>query len=762
VSSRHPGASVRSTVAAWLAAFAVYAAIAIAFTWPLAAHLGTAFPHDPFDPALTTWILWWNAHAMPLTMRWWNAPMFWPLPEALGLSEHLLGVSVLTTPLQWAGSSPIASANIAVLLSFSLSAIAAHALAFAVTRRHDAGVVAALVFGFSPYRTSHLPHVQMLWTFGIPLTLAGAHGFAATLRRRWLALFAAGWLLLALSNGYAMVFSPVLFACWILWFARDRARFLPLILVWVVASLPLVPIVLGYQRVHERLGLRRTPNEIANFSADLTALFAAPQWLLLWGGLSKWSRPEGELFPGALALALVVAGAAAGVRRLARAGIDRPPLVRTAWVVLTTAALGVLAIAISPAIVGPWHVGSVISVSSSAKPLTLALVLGVLSAIATRSFRTAWQQRSAGAFYTGAAVLMFLLALGPYPTLSGHRVLYRAPYAWLMELPGYSSVRAPARFAMLFIPCVAIAAACAFASLTAKRSPRVRLIAGAAAAVTILAESWPAVSVAPTPGPVAVLGSAAREAATVELPIGLVDRDTAALYRSIDHQRVLVNGYSGYTPPHYVILEIALRDEDLDALAELSRGEPLLVAIDRRFQFARWAEALTARQAPLVADDGASSLYRLTGAPAARALSGERLPIQSVEASVASDGVARMLDGDWSTAWTTQGPQQQGESVIIDLGREREVAGVRLDFGPRVGDVPRRLTVECAAEHGEWQTCWRGSALAAAVRGALDDPLRVPMPLPIGRPGVRRLRLRELADDTDRPWSIAELIVHGR
>ena len=755
-------ASVPSSIFPWVAAFAAYAAVTVAFTWPLATHLGDAFPHDPYDPALTTAILWWNAHAVPLTARWWNAPMFWPLPGALALSEHLLGISLLTTPLQWLGSSPVAAANAAVLLSFPLSAIAAHALGFAVTRRHDAAIVAALVFGFSPYRTSHLAHVQMLWTFGAPLALAAAHGFAMTRRRGWLAVCAGAWLLLALSNGYAMVFFPVLLVCWILWFARDRARALPLILVWVGASLPLVPLVLKYQQVHERLALRRTPTEIARFSADLTALFASPPQLRLWGRLSTWARPEGELFPGALALALAAAGVFAGVRRLRRASIDVPARVRRASAALTAGAVVLGVVAISPAIAGPWQIGSLISVSSAAKPLTLALLLGTLSVVATRSFRAAWNERSAAAFYTGAGLLMFVLALGPYPTLGGHRVLYRAPYAWLMELPGYSSVRAPARFAMLFVPCAAIAAACAFAALTRGLSPRARRIAAGAAAVVVLVESWPLASLAQPPKPIAALARAEREAPLVELPIGLVDRDTAALYRSIDHRRPLVNGYSGYTPPHYVILEIALRDEDLDALAELTRGEPLLVDVDRHFQYERWASALAARHAPLVAGDGDNSLYRLTGAPVARAVSGDRLPIQSVEASVAPEGLVRMLDGDFSTAWTTPGPQRAGETLVVDLGREREVAGVRLDFGPRVGDVPRRLAIDCAGERDEWQACWHGSALAAAVRGALDDPRRVPMLLTIDRAGVRRLRLRETADDTDRPWSVGELVVIGR
>src|SRR5205814_8982708 len=124
----------------------------------------------------------------------------------------------------------------------------------------------------------------------------------------------------------------------------------------------------------------------------------------------------------------------------------------------------------------------------------------------------------------------------------------------------------------------------------------------------------------PAPPSLASLRSGEPETPVVELPIGLVESDTAAVFRSIDHRRPLVNGYSGYTAPHNVILEIALRDEDLDALAETTRGEPLLVAVDRHFQYERWASALAARHAPFVAGDGDNSLYRLTGVPVARAV----------------------------------------------------------------------------------------------------------------------------------------------
>src|SRR4029453_7426944 len=58
-------------------------------------------PHDLGDPLLNTWIFWWNAHHLPLTEQYWNAPAFAPAPNALALSETLLGLTWLTTPAQW-------------------------------------------------------------------------------------------------------------------------------------------------------------------------------------------------------------------------------------------------------------------------------------------------------------------------------------------------------------------------------------------------------------------------------------------------------------------------------------------------------------------------------------------------------------------------------------------------------------------------------------------------------------------------------------
>ena len=51
---------------------------------------------------------------------------------------------------------------------------------------------------------------------------------------------------------------------------------------------------------------------------------------------------------------------------------------------------------------------------------------------------------------------MWLLSLGPAPTLMGNEVMYRGPYTLLMFLPGFNSLRVPARFWMMTTLCLAV------------------------------------------------------------------------------------------------------------------------------------------------------------------------------------------------------------------------------------------------------------------------------------------------------------------
>ena len=158
-----------------LAAAGFYVVLAIAITWPLALHPGSVVPNDLGDPLLNTWLMAWNARVPPLTAAWWNTPQFFPLDGTMAFSEHLLGLSVITTPVILVSGNPLLAYNAVFFLSFVLSALSAYFLTYTISRRHDCAFVAGLAFGFAPYRMAQLAHVQVLSAYWMPLTLAALH-----------------------------------------------------------------------------------------------------------------------------------------------------------------------------------------------------------------------------------------------------------------------------------------------------------------------------------------------------------------------------------------------------------------------------------------------------------------------------------------------------------------------------------------------------------------------------------------------------------
>ena len=192
----------RGFLACWCAAYALLAVI----TFPLATHLSSAVPHDLGDPLLSTSILWWNAHVVPLTARWWDGFAFFPATGMMAFSDHRLGLSVIASPLQWLGCSPVTAYNVTLLATFPLCAIAAHGLAFTLTRRHDTSVVCGLAYGFNPYRVAHIEHLELLAAFAMPAALAALHLYAAGRKTKWLVAFglAGLWSTTVLSRWLSM------------------------------------------------------------------------------------------------------------------------------------------------------------------------------------------------------------------------------------------------------------------------------------------------------------------------------------------------------------------------------------------------------------------------------------------------------------------------------------------------------------------------------------------------------------------------------
>jgi len=192
----------------------VYAALAALIGIDVLGSLGHAVANDEGDPLLTAAILTWNAGHVPYTDAWWQFPIFDPTPDALAFSEHILGLSVLATPLYWLTGNTLVTYNITLLLTYPLCGLAMYAFVRRLTGSTAAAFLAGLAYAFAPVRASQLPHIQLLAMFYLPLVLLGLHGFLDTGRRRWLVLSAAAWALQGAVSGYFLIYGSVLVGGW--------------------------------------------------------------------------------------------------------------------------------------------------------------------------------------------------------------------------------------------------------------------------------------------------------------------------------------------------------------------------------------------------------------------------------------------------------------------------------------------------------------------------------------------------------------------
>lgn len=301
---------------------AAYFLLAVAWSWPLPLYVATRFAHDPGDPLLNTFILWWNAHVVPLSKAMWNAPYYWPMRDALALTEHEAGLGVVASPIQWLGGSPLLAYNVLLMASAWWSGLAVHMLVRRLTASGAAAWCAGLIWAIAPYRASQLAHLQVLVAWWMPIALLALHGYYEDGRRRWLPLFGVAWLLQALSNGYYMFFFPVLVAGWIAAFTRrsDWRRALAVLCTWAAFSLPLLPVLHKYYTVQRLLNLSRTRSEMQMFGATWASFVHYPPLLRFWP-LSGAKTQEDFLFPG---LAGLVAVAAAALLGRPRGALGRP------------------------------------------------------------------------------------------------------------------------------------------------------------------------------------------------------------------------------------------------------------------------------------------------------------------------------------------------------------------------------------------------------------------------------------------------------
>lgn len=755
---------MRRSAVPWIVAAAGYVLLTVAITWPLVLHPRTLVPSDIGDPLLNTWIMWWNTQVVPLSEAWWNAPQFRPVPGALAFSEHLLGLTPITTPIILATGDPLLAYNVAFFLAFPLCALAAHALVFSIVRRHDLGAIAGIAFAFAPYRLPQIAHVQVLSAYWMPVVLAGLHRYLDDPRARWLVVFASAWLLQALACGYYIFYLSTLIGLWLAWFVVGRGRgrdLLKILAAWAIAGAVLAPVLYGYWRISRAYNLSRSIVEIRSYGADIASVLTASVMSRTWAWLHVVRREEADLFPGLTVVLVTVVSLAIAWRTASR---DASGHRRAARILLALAAIAG-AMSVVRLAYGPFKLGigslQLLSVTSPEKPISVAVACLAIASLLHPAVRAAWRRRSPLAFYALATIAMWLLSLGPSPTLMNKPALYKAPYAWLLMLPGMDGVRVPARFWMLGVLCLAVTAALGLRHIM-QRWPRAAPVLPATVIAGLLIDAWPnPLPMAPRPDP---RPNHADADLRLDLPLG-PEVDTIALFRATSHGRPLLNGYSGYFAPHYQSMRRLLREHHpgvIERLAEYGSIEIMVDhALDPDGSWRRFVDALPRVQRLQTPSEYTSVLvprrdHRTTPPD------GTRVPFTVAHASANPELAGNVHDGNLYTRWHAGREQRRGDALTVDLGGEREITGAELLIGGYVIDYARELVMAVSSDAESWRDVWSGPTAILVFSGGLDRPRDMPIGISIAPTRARYIRFTQTGTELVNYWSVAELHVFGR
>jgi hypothetical protein len=583
---------------AWHAA-AAYLALTIVATWPLARGLGRDVPSDLGDPVFVMWVLAWDCQQLLAILRgdvsrlatFFDANIFHPLPLTLAYSEHFIAQAVQVLPVWALTGNPILCYNLLYLSTFVLSGLGAYLFVRELTGNPRAAFVAGVLFAFAPYRFPQSSHLQVLSSQWMPFALYGFRRYfdsidAQARTGRWRPLIGAGAALVAQNLSctyYLMFFAPAVIAyvIWEIW-RRNLWSHMRLWIQLTTAALVVgaltVPLLLPYAMVQEQLQVARSRGELSMYAADVYSYATAVSEQILWGSTARvFPKAEGDLFPGLVAVFLALIGIVTWRRDVE---LTAPPVTKAAWALLGLSAIH-LFLAGATLLYRRLTIDMglfAMRVTNIDQLLIRAAVLVVLAAAVSPGCR-----RRIGAFmrtrgfFVIALVAAMWLSLGLAPQTLGRPLNLTGIYQLLYSyVPGFDGLRVPARFNMIAVLMLAVLGGYGAATLTRWRwaTPALIIVTTAFFAESLVRPfpingsgalrdyTTPEARVYRPARAPAVYQHLARESDVVlaELPLGQTDYDIRAMFYSTVHHARLVNGYSGFYPPHYGLLALALSD----------------------------------------------------------------------------------------------------------------------------------------------------------------------------------------------------------
>src|SRR5215471_11336008 len=313
-------------------------ALAVLMTWPLATglgHLGRTAPTDA-DGLFSIWNISWVARTIVVDpLHLFDANIYAPHRTTLAYSEANILPGIMGVPAYWLTHNPWLTLNLVLLIAFASSFAATYLLLLYLSGNRAAAAAGGVIYAFCPYAMSHLSHIQLLFTGGIPLSLYMLHRLvdqfrlkAETTKPDELPARRAVWLGLALAAqalccAYYGVFAGLMIGYATLVLATTRglwrsADYWKAIAIAAGTALVLtVPLFVPFVRVQRDMGSARTVEDAVRYSAQAIDYLVSSAHA--HAGLLAYARTLGRylevLFPGFIAVLFGAAGIVLALKR---------------------------------------------------------------------------------------------------------------------------------------------------------------------------------------------------------------------------------------------------------------------------------------------------------------------------------------------------------------------------------------------------------------------------------------------------------------
>jgi len=299
-----------------LSALSLALLLAIAHTWPIASAPHRHSLNYNADAELNAWIVSWIAYALPHDpARLFAGNIFQPDAHALAYSEPLIVPALAGAPVRWLGGSAVLTFNLLLIGGLAATAFAGWFVIDRWTGSWWAGIVGGSLLAFNTHLLTRLPHLQAAHAWGLPLAVYYSDRLlnsSADPKSQRGAIFALAAVIaaVAMTSEYWLFFVGIIVAVQAAVGLRDQRSARRLGVAIAIGLLIALPVLLPYLRLAAE-GVRRPIEQAAQFAATPSGYLVSMSRLDAPWSRRFFTKDVDVLFPGAIAVALAIAGIAA-------------------------------------------------------------------------------------------------------------------------------------------------------------------------------------------------------------------------------------------------------------------------------------------------------------------------------------------------------------------------------------------------------------------------------------------------------------------